>query len=564
MLAYIARTLPAALLICAVPSISHAWTDSQVTSASAQLDVTDRRLARVELEIGVRVSDGFLSSFEVLDLDADLEPSSDSPALFVGAAGDSYAPSVSVPKPGCVLFEFANKPDAPKRGDYRLRFAYTTRALALAPGRQTWRLPRWPNRLANVQIRVLAPPGTRPSGTAPEQTSDQIDVRELDQHVELSFQRIELPRTQAFTVSFERPEPLASPARAALRLPRWPSGPAPFLGLALGLLWLLKRRGNARAYRAVGLEPRSLLPPLSAAGWRGFAGFVLCSSAVTLFDQRPLLAAVGGVLGSLLSVDVARPVRAVGRAGRFRVWSQPELDGLLCPTPFARFSVRDALNATTPSGLAAALALYALLAWLYAYDSAAVSCCAWLGLPLFLTGAARAQTTQDVVRELLEQRARLARGLASELVVYECDDQALDARLRLLQGAATLELLVAEQRSLGRSRSTLAWLCRSPVEHAAALSQLLPGASIHKSDDARSVTLLARSHDVAREAAELVALLRHQHGHPSRTTQTPTRATSAQPAFLRSSSITASRSLSSRATTSGCGSKSTNADCSSS
>jgi hypothetical protein len=539
-------------LICAVPSSSRAWTDSQVTSASAQLDLTARP-ARVELEIGVRVNDGFLSSFELLDLDADLEPSGDGPARFVGAAGDSYAPNVSVPKPGSVVFEFASKNDAPKRGDYLLHFAYTSRALALAPGRWTWSLPRWPNRLADVQIRVLAPAGTRPSASARDQTSDQIDVRELDQHAELSFRRIELPRTQAFSVSFERPQPLASPPRAALRLPRWPSGPAPFLGLLLGALWLLKRRTSARAYRAVGLEAHSLFAPLSAAGWRGVTGAALCSSAVALFDQRPLFAAISGVLGSLLAVDVARPLRAPDRQGRLRVLSGPELDSLLRPLPAARFSARDALDATTATGLAMALALYGALAVLHAHNGAAVSCCAWLMLPLFLTGAARTQTTRYIARQLLEQRAQLPRELASELAVYERDGQALDVRLRLLQGAATLQLLVAEQRSLGRAQSVLAWLCRAPAEQASALSRLLPEACIRASADTRNITLLARSRDTGREAAELVTLLRRQPGHKT-----------AQPAFLRSSSTNTSRSFSSRPTTSGCGSKSTNADCSSS
>jgi len=284
-----------------------------------------------------------------------------------------------------VLFEFADKRTAPKRGDYRLRFAYATRSVGNAgePGKWRWSLPRWPNRLANVQIRVLAALGTEPSARAREQGSDRIEVRELGQRVELSFWRIELPRTQAFVVSFERPVARASPARLAARLPlapgwpRLPSGLAPWLGLSLGLLWLVKRRLNAQACRAVGMQARALLP-LSAAGCCACASFALCASAVVLFDQLPLLAAIGGVLGSLLAIDVARPRQREAQPGHFRAVGKLELAQLQTAHTPARFSARDVFDATTPTGIAAALALYALLAGLYAYDGAAVSCSACL------------------------------------------------------------------------------------------------------------------------------------------------------------------------------------------
>ena len=267
MLAYITRTLALVLLICAVPRSLHARAEVLVSSAGAQLDVTDPHLTRVELAIGVRVSNGQLSSFELLDLDADLEPSPETPAQFVAADGSSYTPSATVSGPGSVRFEFADKHAAPKAGDYQLRFAYSTRSLGNASesGRWHWSLPRWPNRLANVQIRVLAPKGTRPGGGAREQGSDQIDVRETGENVELSFQRIELPRTQAFLVSFERPAPLASPAIRAPRSAPWPTPAARtravVAGLSLGTaLARLKRRLNGQACRAAGLERQPLLP----------------------------------------------------------------------------------------------------------------------------------------------------------------------------------------------------------------------------------------------------------------------------------------------------------------
>jgi hypothetical protein len=575
MLAYIARTFALVLLICAVPRSSRARAEALVTSAGAQLDVSDPRLTRVELAIGVRVSNGLLSSFELLDLDADLEPSAETPAQFVAADGSSYTPSVTVPGPGSVRFAFADKHAAPKPGDYLLRFSYATRALGSAgePGHWHWSLPRWPNRLANVQIRVLAPKGTRPGISAREQGSDQIDVRELAEGVELSFQRIELPRTQAFVVSFERPAPLASPAIRAPRLaqlPGLPRGLAPWLGLSLGLLWLVKRRLNVHACRAAGLQCQPLLP-LWTAGYRGCASLVLCSSAVVLFDALPLLAAISGVLGSLLAIDVARPGLAPDRAGRFRALDQRQLHELRNACASARFSVRDALDATTPTGFASLLAVYALLAGLHAYDSAAVSCSACLVLPVFFTGTrvSRRPSMPGALRELAAQQALLPARLASELAVLEGDARAVAARLRLSHGRVTLDLLVAEQRTLGRSKQTLAWLCEAPRERAAQLAELFPQSAIRHSGEHAHV--LARCHDVASEAVELVAALEAQETQPvlarargAAAASAPPTAAISQLAFLRSSSITASKSLSSRPTTSGCGSKSTNADCSSS
>lgn len=565
MLAYITRTFALVLLVCAVPRSSRARAEALVTSASAQLDATDARLTRVELAIGVRVSSGALSRFELLDLDADLEPSTEPPARFVAEDGSSYTPSVAVSGPGSVRFEFADKRAAPKSGDYQLRFSYATRSLGRAgePGHWHWSLPRWPNRLANVQIRVLAPKGTRPGVGAREQGSDQIEVRELAEGVELSFQRIELPRTQGFVVSFERPAPLAPPAIRAPRSVPWPGLPrglAPWLGLSVGLLWLVKRRLNAQACRAAGLERQPLLP-LGAAAYRGCASFVLCSSAVVLFDPLPLLAAISGVLGTLLAIDVARPGLAAERAGCFRALDQRQLHELRKACASARFSVRDALDATTPTGLASLLAIYALLAGLHAYDSTAISCSAWLVLPVFLTGTrvSRRPTVPGALRELAAQQAQLPAQLASELGVFESDTRTLAARLRLSHGRVTLDLLVAEQRTLGRSKPTLAWLCEAPREHAAQLSQLFPDSVIRH--DSERASVLARCHDVAREAVILVAALTAPRPQPVRAR---VRAAISQLAFLRSSSITVSKSLSSRPTTSGCGSKSTSADCSSS
>ena len=190
---------------------------------------------------------------------------------------------------------------------------------------------------------------------------------------------------------------------------------------------------------------------------------------------------------------------------------------------------------------------------------------------MFLSGTrvSRRPTVPDAWRLLAAQQALLPAQLPSELAVFESEARALAARLRLSHGRVTLDLLVAERRSLGRSKQALAWLCKAPREHAAQLAQLFPESAIRH--DGEHASVLTRCHDVAREAVELVAALQARQTQPA-LARVRAGAAYAPAARIDISSAglhalprsLVSRSLSSRPTTSGCGSKSTSADCSSS
>jgi hypothetical protein len=411
MLAYTVRLGTLALCTLTAPAQVHAWTEAQVTSASARLDVTEAQRARVDLEVGVRVSGGWLSRFELLDLDDDLEPSRETPALFVGADGRTYAPTTTVPKPGSVEFVFADRHDAPRVGEYSLRFTYTSRswwqraeqsarswrqhteqsADAIVPGQlASWSLPRWPVRLGNVYIRVLAPNGTRPAYPDDRDPSgDEVSVRELSGTVELSFRRVELPRTQSFAVSFELPAQAKSWHALAPNNARLPNRSALLLGLALGLAWLAKRSWSRALCREQGLIALPLIA-IGSARVRSYAGFVLCLGAVPAFGELPLLAAVGGLLGAALSIDIAfrrqpQPATAPASAtdDKRARWYRRLTSGACRAANW--------LDITTPMGCCTCAVCCALMTLLYPLAAAPVSCGAWLAAPLFFTATRAAR-----------------------------------------------------------------------------------------------------------------------------------------------------------------------------
>jgi hypothetical protein len=384
---YSAATLTT-LCVLVLPLATQAWTDAQVTSVAAQLDVTSPERARVDLEVGVHVGAGWLSSFELLDLDPGLELLPDSPPEFSGADGRGYAPVVSVGPAGSVSLSFPDRTGAPRHGDYLLRFAYATRQWDRTPSNSgpqpsSWSLPRWPDRVPNASIRVLAPPGSRSS--SPREEVDQVEVRSASDAVEMLYQRVELPRTQAFVVRFElpRPAPPAAPRIQLERLPR-PDPSALWLGLTLAIVWIAKRQLVQSAGLAV--EPLWRLPGHAAApssGRRALytgCGALLCAGAVIGFEQHPILAALSGTLGNLSLLEIVRRPAAPSDAA-------PAASG---------FEAARLLDATTLTGGAACLVCYAVLAVLYPRAPAAVSCVALQAAPLFLSAARTARgTTRD-------------------------------------------------------------------------------------------------------------------------------------------------------------------------
>jgi hypothetical protein len=483
MLAYIVRL--ATLTLCAVsmPAVARAWTEAQVTSVSAVLDLSEPKRGSVELEVGVRVAAGWLARFELLDLDEDLDASQIA-AEFQDLEGRLYSPAISVPKPGLVLLEFADKHSAPRRGDYRLYVRYAKLGWRQEGSTRvsSWSLPRWPVRLSDVFIRVLAPNGTRPAHLQDRESSgDEVSLRERNGGVELEFRRVELPRTQSFSVSFELPQLATATQHFKLEPWREPDRRAFLLGLALAALWLAKRKATLAACRAADLRAQPLIR-VASTRLRSGLSFALCAGAVPCFAELPVLAAIGGVLGAALSIDVGVSPQTPTRSSAND--AQQTFGGIKLAANW--------LDITAPAGFCACVAYYACMAWLYPQAAAAVLCVAWLSAPVFFTATRAARTRRAAAT--LETRPAASRSASVAVPVESC---------------------LAENDQ--------------PAEQAA----------------------------IARRARPVG----HAHGaHRGRGASAP----KPYPAFLRSSSTTVSSSLSSRPTTSGCGSKSTSAACSSS
>jgi hypothetical protein len=212
------RVLLSSAVILGTPVPSAAWTETRVVAASARVDARSGSRASVQLELGVHVHSGWLSRFELLDLGPELQLDPRHEVRFVDAQGKLYKPTVHALDARGAVLEFPDRSHAPKPGDYTLVLAWTSQ-LNGAPdaAHRTWTLPRWPNRIPNAQIELIAPSGTQPV-TSESSHSDLLTVQELtEQHATLvRFVRAELPRTEGFTVSWAVTQAQKQRARAPL------------------------------------------------------------------------------------------------------------------------------------------------------------------------------------------------------------------------------------------------------------------------------------------------------------------------------------------------------------
>jgi hypothetical protein len=378
MRAYIA--LAAFLLAVSAPFTALAWTEARLSSVSASLDVQDASVARVSLELRLLVRAGWLSSLDLDGLDPDLE------LLEVLPPTGASAPVVNREAPGRLQLRWEERRGAPRRGEHLLRIVYTTRqpfATARVAGTQrvSWTLPRWPVRLSDVRVTVIGPAGLAASQREPN----------FGEHVELhagspgaastlTFTRAELPRTEAYRVSFELPPPAADGGKTSRFAPfveirrhvtqnSWPA----LFGVCLGLLVIAKRRlRRSRAQSSTlllpWLEPRSI----------DIAAFALCAAAPVLLDAAPTLALLCALLGVASALE--RKHSRHEAPGPQRTAATP-------PERSKRFaSIHAVLDATTPAGVTCLGALLAAGTLAPEPWQTTALICAWLATPLFFNG----------------------------------------------------------------------------------------------------------------------------------------------------------------------------------
>jgi hypothetical protein len=278
---------------------ANAWSDARLTSVAAQLDVSRPDAARVELVLGLEVRPNWLPHLELSGLDPDFE------LLEVEVTG-AGVPDVEPGAPGQVQLRWQDRRSAPGRGAHNLRLVYRTRQLSAVDGsRREWALPRWPVSLSDVQVKVIGPAGLEALPPARIDAGESVE-REA---TALTFTRAALPRSEAYRVGFEVPQPRAAEppllsrvqaltqprdfgGQLAAELPQLTA--AGLIGFAFAGLVLLKRR----ALRAAG---GALIPQLEAATHDGLV-FGLCALSPLLLTRAPNLAlccALSGVLSGL-------------------------------------------------------------------------------------------------------------------------------------------------------------------------------------------------------------------------------------------------------------------------
>lgn len=276
--------LGAACVWLAVAGSARAWTETDVQTARAEVDIGSDGRAQVVLELEVRVRRGWLEGLEVAGLDPDLQLDPERPAWWLqvdeaedGAPPASFEPELKVRNDGRVYFDFPRR-KAPRRGTYRAGFAYETRLqpepLAGDRIRLGWTLPPWRSGLDDVTVVVRAPAGARPAIEPPDEPSAVRATRsEEGGRTTIQFRRAHLPRTVAWTVGVTvpseavdlalRPEPSAAPPLPTSSAPPPPGtgGPLPWLfAAALALLVAAKLWLYGRACRETRVRPRPLIP----------------------------------------------------------------------------------------------------------------------------------------------------------------------------------------------------------------------------------------------------------------------------------------------------------------
>lgn len=362
------------ILALTAPEPALAWTDGRVTAVSAQLDVRDPAIARVEIALHLVVRSGSLSSFAFEGLDPDFE------LLELETPSGAGQPQIFRNLPGQLQLQWSDRRDAPRPGEHALRVVYATKHLYSEANnagsrRVVWTLPRWPERLSNVQVTVLGPPGILPSITPPN-LGEHVEVKPAPMNAArvLTYTRVELPRTTGYRVQFDLPPlPAAGAAQGSDVVRRSLARDASLLaiGTILGVLVVAKRR--------VRRNPRPLVPWLEPRTFDGLI-FGFAALAPLLIERAPTLALAAALIAvaSALERKRTRPMPASAADSGERASTAGWLNA------------HAALDATTPTGLLSLGVVLSAAIWAPEPLRTTALICGWLATPLFFSGTRRA------------------------------------------------------------------------------------------------------------------------------------------------------------------------------
>ncbi len=318
------------------PGSARAWTEANVSSVSADVDVDASGHAQVTLLLTVRIGGGWLSGLDLDGLDPDLVLDEAKPpwAMSADDPTQTWTPTVRVREEGGVRLGFGGR-GSPRRGTLLVGLSYATELAGRGTTpiddgqvRVSWTLPGWRAGLDNVEVKIATPEGAEvaPSMEDGSEAADDISEEERPGHSVHVFRRIHLPRTMPWTVSVDLPAEALDPALRGptVALPHTPEARSepvegPVAGLAMILLVaflsLASRASFASACRARDLRPR---PLVAGPFWL----ILPAIAALVALGQRFVLAEPAVTVATLVAIAAA----AIQRAPRARA-ALPALGG---------------------------------------------------------------------------------------------------------------------------------------------------------------------------------------------------------------------------------------------
>ncbi|MEM9192639.1 MAG: hypothetical protein AAGF12_25920 [Myxococcota bacterium] len=200
--------LPLTLALMLPAPVAEAWTEANVQSAVASVEVAPDGAARVGMLLTVHIHGGWLEGLEVAGLDEDLVLDETKRPWATGEDGEKFSPEVRISRDGVLQFSFRGRGRSPRRGTIVIGFVYHTELAhrTTRPGEDEtivvgWTLPGWRSGLDAVEVD-LSLPGEATSLL--ENFEDDASIRSrvvpTRSRTIVRFHRAHLPRTVPWRV----------------------------------------------------------------------------------------------------------------------------------------------------------------------------------------------------------------------------------------------------------------------------------------------------------------------------------------------------------------------------
>ncbi|MEM6961025.1 MAG: hypothetical protein AAF550_04700, partial [Myxococcota bacterium] len=209
------------------PTTARAWTEAEVRTVKAHVEIEPDGVATVSMSLLVRVRRGWLDGLEIAGLDPDLRLDTRKPLSVVSRDGmHKFRPTVLTRSDGRVSLSF-DRHRSPRKGVYLVRFQY--RANLVSNGNlwmedkgtvhMRWSFPGWKAGLDTVVVTMTAPFGTEEVSRGDSERRIEPRRYLAGARTMLRWERAHLPRTLAWPFELNMPdtEVIDWPEEAAAR-----------------------------------------------------------------------------------------------------------------------------------------------------------------------------------------------------------------------------------------------------------------------------------------------------------------------------------------------------------